>query len=304
MIRPMRDDDIGAARALTHEALQLSRSLTRPAGLPAPSAGPATSDWSGRWERRAKHLLRHDAEGCWVAEADGGNGGGGAAGGSRVVGVAMSLRREKSWGLSSFFVHPKAQGAGVGAALLDAALGYSRGCLRGIIISTEDPRAARRYRLAGFTLHPTIRIAGTVDRSALPVVDGVRTGGPGDQDLCDSVDRRVRGAAHGVDHEFLCAEYGLLVSDTLTGSGYCFVDPSGSPVLLAATSRKVAQRLLWAALAVSPEGADVRIDYLTADQEWAVDVALAAGLSLRTEGYLCLRHMRPPAPYLPSGAFL
>ena len=48
----------------------------------------------------------------------------------------------------------------------------------------------------------------------------------------------------------------------------------------------------------------MRIDYLTAAQEWAVDVALTAGLSLRTEGYLCLRHMRPPAPYIPSGAFL
>ncbi|MGW0229184.1 GNAT family N-acetyltransferase, partial [Actinopolymorpha singaporensis] len=184
LIRPMRDDDIGAARALTHEALQLSRSATRPASLPAPPAGPPTPDWSGRWERRAKHLLRHDAEGCWVAETDG-----------EVVGVAMSLRREKLWGLSAFFVHPQAQGAGVGAALLDAALGYSQGCLRGIIISTADPRAARRYRLAGFALHPTIRVAGTVDSSAIPVVDGVRTGGPGDQDLCASVDRRGGGGA-------------------------------------------------------------------------------------------------------------
>lgn len=289
----MHDDDIDAARGLTHEAMELVRATTRPAGVPGPPPGPATVEWNSLWERRAKHLLRHDPDGCWVAALDG-----------EVAGVAMALRREKLWALSAFFVRPTSQGAGIGAALLDAVLTYSQGCLRGIIISTSDPRAARRYRLAGFTLHPTIRISGTVRRSALPLVEAVREGGVGDRDLCDSIDRRVRGAAHGVDHEFLCAEYGLLVCDTLTGSGYCFVDRTGSPVLLAATNRKIAQRLLWTALASAPEEGSVRIDYLTSDQEWAVDVALAAGLSLRTEGYVCLRHMRPPAPYLPSGAFL
>jgi len=289
----MREDDIDSARSLTHAAMEKVRATTRPSGTPGPPPGPPTPAWTSLWTRRAQHFLRHDPDGCWVADADG-----------KVVGVAMALRRDKLWGLSAYFVHPEWQGGGIGAALLDAVLGYSRGCLRGIIISTADPRAARRYRLAGFTLHPTIRIGGTVDRSALPIVEGVREGGPGDRDLCDSVDRQIRGAAHGVDHEFLGGEHRLLVSDTLTGSGYCVVDSSGSPGLLAATNRKIAQRLLWSALARSPEGAEVRIDYLTAAQEWAVDVALAAGLSLRTEGYLCLRHMRPPAPYLPSGAFL
>jgi GNAT superfamily N-acetyltransferase len=288
----MRDDDIAAARALTHAAMELVRATTRPPGF-SPPPGPAAPEWSSLWERRAKHFLRHDPDGCWVADADG-----------DVVGVAMALRREKLWGLSAYFVHPEHQSAGIGSALLDAVLGYSQGCLRGIVISTSDPRAARRYRLAGFTLHPTMRMAGSVNRAALPVVDGIREGGPGDRDLCDSVDRQTRGAAHGVDHEFLCQEFGLLVCDTLTGSGYCFVDATGTPILLAATTRKIAQRLLWSALARAPVGALTRIDFVTAAQEWAVDVALAAGLTLRTEGYLCLRHMRPPAPYLPSGAFL
>ncbi len=288
----MRDDDIPAAREVAHRAMEVVRAATRPPAI-ATTPGPPAPEWRSHWSRRAKHLLRHDPDGCWVSDVDG-----------AVVGVALAVRREKLWGLSAYFVHPDHQGAGIGSALLDAVLTYSQGCLRGIIISTADPRAARRYRLSGFTLHPSIRISGVVDRSALPVVDGVREGGPGDRDLCDSVDRQIRGAAHGVDHEFLCAEFGLLVCDTLTGSGYCFVDASGSPVLLAATNRKLAQRLLWSALARSPEGGRVRVDYLTAAQEWAVDVCLAARLSLRTEGYLCLRHMRPPAPYLPSGAFL
>lgn len=220
-----------------------------------------------------------------------------------VVGFATSLRREKLWGLSSYFVHPKHQSAGIGSALLAPALAYSQGCLRGIIISTGDPRAARRYRLAGFTLHPTIRVGGVVDRTTLPVVGGVREGGAGDRDLCDSIDRRTRGAAHGVDHEYLCRESNLLVCDTLTGSGYCYFE-SGSPILLAATNRRIAQRLLWSALAQSPTYDEIAVNFMTAAQEWAVDVCLAARLSLRTDGYLCLRHMRPPAPYLPSGAFL
>jgi len=296
----MRPDDIPAARELSHAALELVRTTSvaspRPPGPDrSGGSGPeSTAARNARWERRARFFLDHDPEGCWVAADDLGD----------VVGVAMALRRDKLWGLSAYFVRPDRQGAGIGQALLDAVLRYSQGCLRGVIISTEDPRAARRYRLAGFSLHPTIRIAGRVNRSALPVVDAVRLGGLGDRDLCDSIDRQIRGAAHGVDHEFLTAEHALLVSDTFTGSGYCYVDESGSPVLLAATNRKFAQRLLWAALSRSPEGELVRVDYLTAAQEWAVDVALAAGLSLRTEGYLCLRHMRPPMPYLPSGAFL
>lgn len=95
----------------------------------------------------------------------------------------------------------------------------------------------------------------------------------------------------------------MFVCDTFTGSGYCYVDEHGAPVVLAATNRKIAQRLLWSAFAQSGGDTTVSVNYLTAAQEWAVDVTLAAGLSLRTEGYICLRHLRPPAPYIPSGPF-
>ena len=49
-------------------------------------------------------------------------------------------------------------------------------CLRGMLAASPDPRAARRYRLAGFTLHPTMNLRGVVDRSSLPVVERVRVG--------------------------------------------------------------------------------------------------------------------------------
>ncbi|MGO4756280.1 GNAT family N-acetyltransferase, partial [Streptomyces sp. 2MCAF27] len=58
------------------------------------------------------------------------------------------------------------------------------------------------------------------------------------------------------------------------------------------------------ALLSLPEGTEARVPSLTAEQEWAVDVGLAAGLELATQGYVCLRGMRPPTPYIPSSTFL
>jgi hypothetical protein len=51
-------------------------------------------------------------------------------------------------------------------------------------------------------------------------------------------------------------------------------------------------------------GEPVEVGHLSAEQEWAVDVAMAARLEVHQRGYLALRHMRPPAPYLPSGYHL
>jgi GNAT superfamily N-acetyltransferase len=268
-VRPMRVEDIGEA------------------GRVAAAAGSIGGD---EWDRWAAHVLRNDAAGCWVAETE------------RLLGVSLSLRRELLWGLSELAVLPEARGRGVGKALLEAALGHSRGCLRGMVLP-RDGGAARRVRLAGFHLHPTMRLTGVVDRSVLPVVEHVRDGAPGDLDLCDSVARQARGAAHGVDHELLVREGYLLVCDTFTGSAFGYV-AEGGPLVLAGTSRLMAQRVLWEALARSAPGSTVEVPHLSADQDWAVEVGLAAGLSVEPHGWLALRHMRPPAPYVPSSAFL
>jgi GNAT superfamily N-acetyltransferase len=250
-----------------------------------------------RSRSRTRHLARTDPEGCWIAldEATG-----------DALGVALSLRREGTWGLSLFAVAPKAQGKGIGKALLDNAALHGRACLRGIICGTPDARAARRYRKAGFTLHPTMCMTGVVEnRSELPddASIPVHPGTAHHRDLLDSVDRRLRGGAHGPDHEEMLHHYPLLVVDTLVGSGYCYV-LDGKVELLAATSRRIATRLLTEALLLSSPGTQVRISKLTAEQEWAVDVGLAAGLAVENSGYLCLRGMRPPSPYIPSGTYL
>ncbi|MGF1431351.1 GNAT family N-acetyltransferase [Kitasatospora sp. LaBMicrA B282] len=246
-------------------------------------------------EARTRHLAGTDPEGCWLAEEDG-----------RAIGFALSMRREGVWVLALTAVLPEFQGKGVGRVLLEQAAAHGRACLRGMITVSTDPAAARRYRKAGYTLHPTMRLTGRVDRAGLLDAGDipVHPGNAGHRDLLDSIDRRLRGAAHGPDHALMLAHYDeLLVADTLAGSGYCY-RLGGSVKLLAATSRRLAVRLLREALARVPDGTEARVEFVTAEQEWAVDVGLEVGLSVTNNGFLALRGMKPPAPYLPSGGFL
>ena len=246
-------------------------------------------------QRTTRHLAATDPGGCWLAEDAAGH----------PVGVALAARREGLWELALLAVVPQARGKGVGTTLLRRAMAYARGTLRGMVCIPPDPMAARVLRTAGFTLHPVMRMHGTVDASRLDPPDGPAIeGNLAHRSLMDSVDRRLRGGAHGRDHEELLRHCRVVVADDLAGSGYCYLDASGRIELLAATSRRIAARLLSSALLSLPPGAAALVPRLTAEQEWAVDVGLAAGLRLEPGGYLCLRGMRPPAPYLPSAAFL
>lgn len=182
---------------------------------------------------------------------------------------------------------------------------HGRGCLRAMLASSADPRAVRRYRQAGFSLHPQMVLRGAVDRTALPVVERVREGTATDVALMDSIDRRTRGAAHGPDHEALLGQFRLVVADRSTGSGYAYADTrDGTPVLLAATNRRTAADLLWECLAGGSPGSTVEVHHVTAANEWALDVGLAARLEVHQSGYLALRHMKPPVPYLHHGSLL
>ena len=290
-IRPMRPADVAEAEQVTSESFHALDRLTLPRAWPDPE--PREPGRSRSWQARTQHLLRTDPGGCWVAEEDG-----------RMVGVATSLVREGTWILSSHAVRPGHQGRGAGKPLLAAALHHGRGALRGMICSSADPRAARVYRQAGLSLHPQMVLRGTVDRSAIPLGTGdkVREGTPGDVDLLDSVDRQARGSAHGPDHALLVEQSRLLVSETSTGSGYAYAYPDGAVALLAATNRRTAGRLLWAALADGP--AQTEVGHVTAANEWALDIGLAARLEVWTVGYLALRGMRPPVPYLHHGSLL
>jgi GNAT superfamily N-acetyltransferase len=290
-VRPMRRADIPVVFEHTTEGTH--RDLDPPGPMARPTPALLTDRGAELWGRRTEHLLEHDPAGCWVAE-----------GSSGLLGWALSFRRDLAWILSAFRVRAGGRGEDVAQQLLEAALSYGAGCLRAMASAPSDPTAVRRYRLAGFTLHPMMELTGTVDRSLLPVVERVRAGTAGDIDLMNSVDRQVRETAHGVDHELLTRMYRLVVVDRSTGSGYAYIADDGSPYLLAATNRRTATDLLWESLAGSTPARPCRISHVTATNEWAVDVGMAAQLPLSTRGYLALRHMRPPMPYLPSREFL
>jgi hypothetical protein len=243
------------------------------------------------WERRARHLLSTDAPGAWLAERDG-----------RVLGSALALRRDGWWILSSLDVQwgPDRE---VGRLLLERAVNHGAAALRGFINAGPDSPALGLYRVLGHRLHPTLRLAGTVQRTALPVVRTVRDGAPADVDLADAVDRLVRGAAHGPDHGFLARDHALLVAESPSGRGYAWVCAEGLAVL-AATDVPTARELLCEVFARTPADGTVVIERVTAEQDWAVDLAVRAGVSIGPDGFVCLRGMpRLPVPYIPSTWF-
>ncbi len=282
----MTAEDVAAAERVTAIGFhELDTRMFR-RSWPDPQLRPP--DRSASWVRRTRHLVATDPGGCWVAERD-----------AELLGVVVSFVREKMWLLASYAVVPGAQGLGLGRALLAPALEHGKGSLRGMLNASNDPKAVRRYHDVGFRLHPQMFLRGKPDRSTIPVVEKVREGSATDVDLMDSVDRRTRGAAHGPDHEILLEQYRLVVSDTSTGQGYAYLDDGIA--LLAATDRRTAARLMWEAIASSDE---LLIGHITPENDWAVEVGLAARLELDQGGYQALRHMKPPKPYLPHGALM
>lgn len=282
-VRPMAERDVVATQAMAYEAM-------REAGVAFAMPVPVATDESrSRGQARARHGIAHDPQTSVVAELDG-----------KVVGVALAQRRGALWFLALLAVETQFQDRGIGRLLLDAAqatLGEA-----GLICASDDPKALRRYRLAGFDLLPCLEAKGPLDRSLLPVT-GVREGSfDEDRELVESVVTSLRGAPYGVDLDYAQRFHRLFVVETPTGRGFVLSSRTG-PAALGATDPATASDLLWTALAETTDG-EPTIAWLTAEQQWAVDVALAARLPLRPSGSLGVRGpLGPLTPYLPSGAY-
>jgi ribosomal protein S18 acetylase RimI-like enzyme len=244
-----------------------------------------------RWRRRVAHPLSTDPDGAFVAELDG-----------SVIGVVQALRRERLWSLSLLAVAPRAQSGGAGRLLLERALAYGAGTDTGLIASSSDPRALRLYALAGFSLLPTFEATGTIDGKAWPRSGAeVRAGGPADLEALAAISRDIRGAPHTAELEFALGLGARLVR--LGDRGFAVATPGRGVWLLVARDEEAAAALLWSALALA-EAERPSIGWITAGQQWAIEVVLGAGLQLIPNGALCvLGEPGPLRPFLPSGPF-
>ncbi|MDP3711738.1 MAG: GNAT family N-acetyltransferase [Mycobacteriales bacterium] len=284
MIRPMTADDVEGARLVTVAALQ---DLDRRIGEPV---AEVTEHAVANARRRIGHLQATDPDSSWVAVDD-----------DRVVACALALVRDGTWFLSLLMVEPSQQGTGLGRQLLDRSLTTATD--RSWITSTVDPAALRRYRRAGFDLVPAYVGRGPVDRALLPATPGVRVGSfDDDRDLVEDVLVAQRGARSGTDLDVLQGNgWQLLVVDDAAGRGFAVVR-HGGPVWVGGTTTDAARQVLIASVAEA--GDEVEVDWLSADQQWAIDACLDLRLGLHGGASICLRgRPGPMTAYLPSGAF-
>jgi predicted N-acetyltransferase YhbS len=244
------------------------------------------------WWDRLAHPLRVDPEGSFVAERDG-----------RVIGVGQALIRERLWLLSMLTVEPGVQSGGAGRALLERTLQARDGTDCGLIVSSNDPRAMRLYAQAGFAVLPTVQSEGAVDRAKLPAPDPrIKEGGVDDIEQLAAISREVRGAPHTSELRYALGREGRLLF--IPERGFVVVLPNWCVWLLVARDEGVAQALLRAALAEVGDSDRSLVRWLTADQQWAIQVLVQAGLRLTAHGALCVQgHPGPLAPFIPSGPF-
>jgi predicted N-acetyltransferase YhbS len=281
-IRPMAlGDMVGVERVVSAAAEQLDRQGGREPETPTPEQREYFLSGMRRFVER-------DPEGAWVA-----------AEGESVVGMATAIRRDSFWGLSMLFVDPTRQTQGLGRRLVDAALASAAGAEVRMILSSSDPRALRRYALADLAIHPTVEARGAIDLRAIPDELSTRSGDAGDLELVASVDAGLRGS-RAEDVEYLLGA-GARIHVIERGAARGFVVHRHKRVLmLGATDDAAASELFWAFLAEA--GAEAEIWGLTARQNWAVRVALAARLEVSPSGAVFLAgREHPPGPWLPSG---
>ncbi len=285
-VRSMRLEDVEVAMAV----IDAADAKAEAQGVHPPSTPSSPAQVEARRTAHARFVER-DGPGAWVAVA--------GTQGDEVVGVAESIRRQDFWGLSMLFVHPDFQSRGIGGALLEAALGYADGARVRMIQSSPDPRAMRRYALAGLSMYPAAELGGEADRRVIPAALGARPGGEEDLELVADVEAGI-GRCRTEDVAFALEDerHRLDVVDKGSHRGWVLWNPSRL-VMLGASDEATAATLLWRYLG-EVEGSAAAYG-LTSAQNWAFTVAHAARLTLRVGGAMFVDGMVLPSPWIPSG---
>ena len=281
-VRPMSLQDVDAVAAVVHAA---DDDAARREGRPPE---PRAEAQQAEFRRGMVRFVQRDPHGAFVA-VDGG----------RVVGMSEAIRRGPFWGLSMLFVSPEHQGRGLGRRLSDAAAQSAEGAAVRMIMASADLRALRRYSALGLAVHPALQAEGHVDRSTVPSNLPGRSGDTNDLDLVAEVDAQLRGS-RAEDVAFLL-DGGAYLEVVDEGPRRGFAVLRGDRLaMLGATDDLTAAHLLWRALAATTGKA--WIGCLTAGQDWAVRVALAARLVVKPTGPLFVSgRPLPPGPWVPSG---
>jgi hypothetical protein len=130
----------------------------------------------------------------------------------------------------------------------------------------------------------------------------VRDGGEADLEALAEISREIRGAAQTAELQYALDGGARLLR--LADRGFAVASPIHGVWLLVARDDDAASALLWSALAAVGDCGRPPLRWITAQQQWAIDVALRAGLQLAAHGALCVRGRPGPLrPFLPSGPF-
>jgi GNAT superfamily N-acetyltransferase len=162
--------------------------------------------------------LRHDPDGFWVAEVDGG-----------LIGFGIAVQREHVWYLAALHVRPAYQSRGVGAEIVRRALEAAKpGSLLTVGADARNPVSNGLYgRFGMFPLLALMELAGPATSGA---TDMLREGAP-DADELDAIDRTTLDAARPADHAFWASVSTLhayaVVRDGRT-AGYAYVQADGA----------------------------------------------------------------------------
>jgi GNAT superfamily N-acetyltransferase len=177
-IRPTTDADVPALDVVFRAAIG---DVFRRHGFEPPNPPPEA------FAAQQRHLLRHDAERCFVAEV-----------GGRVVAFVAALERGDAWFLSSLFVRPGHQGRGLGRALLERAWG---GESRRRMTLTDSIQPISNGLYARHGLVPTTPLLALVGTPRVEARDVLEPAAPTTEALA-ALDLAAYGFDRSVDHAY------------------------------------------------------------------------------------------------------
>ncbi|HEX6208796.1 MAG TPA: GNAT family N-acetyltransferase [Actinomycetota bacterium] len=218
------------------------------------------------------------------------------------VGFSSAVIRDGVWFLSQLWVAPDRHGAGIGSALLDAALAWGRGSSTFSVVASPFPGAQTVYmRRSMFPVWHSMEFEGEAPGVEMP--EGADELTTGDQPWVDELDREVRGIARPEDHE-LFREHarGIALRRGDEPLGYLYAWPEGKLGPAAIRDGRDTPDLLRAGIAAGPS----RLSLIVPTTNWAAlqeAIRLRLRLVSRTV-FMASRAMPDGSRYLSSGGAL